>query len=159
MVAVSKTEGWHARRTQSHQHQSNRADMLFEVAPQCFVGGCTIRIRRSFQDTIRSHLSFPWVHDQDTSRSGLPPLSTFRFYSFLVLDGPCTLSFLSRFCHWWQVLVRCDVVYRFATFDNKSGLGSCRKLKLISLFCFVTRSDSEADKPEFLRNRCELSFV
>ena len=131
--------------------------MLLEVAPQFPVTGCTIRIRRSFPDTTRSHLSFPWVHDQDMSRLGLPPLSTFRFYSFSVLDGPCTLSFSSRFCHWWQVLVRCDVVYSFGTFDDRSGFNSCRRPKFISLFCFVTRS--EADKLEFLSNRCELSFV
>ena len=86
-----------------------------EAIPSVQWSRCRSRSHLSFlwgvhnQDMSRSHLSVPWVHDQDTSRRGVPTLSTFRFYSFS--SGPCTLSFLFRSCHWWQVLVRYNVIY------------------------------------------------
>ena len=49
--------------------------------------------------------------------------------------------------------MRCHAIYRFASAFDNLGLDSFRKSKFISLFCVFTRV--KADRPKFLRIRCE----
>ena len=121
--------------------------MPFEVAPQFSVGGAQsgyVKVAPQCSVGARSG----YVEEGCSNALYLSFLQLFErtmYIIFLVSFLPLVAGFGEMQCH---------IYYRLAHWWF--GLDSYRKPKLISLFCFFTRF--EADKPESLSNRCELSF-